>query len=439
MISSLARTGIDRAVARIERRRRLVVQFTDLLGADRRPDHVCLQELRGAFVWLERAGRVATVSCDSERSLDALVVRTTARFPDVSQPGRVPQVSAAGLHLATFDRDATELERPECVVESVWRIATALPRSPALRSVSCFLTAEHRELGFVAGDRKLASYDKAALEAVFTVETRSCRRRARVAGPGLACLSEAVLRIENTLREESIETDGRRVPARAPVVLSGQAAGMFAHECIAHSLEADHFEAGWLSRTETFADALGVVDDGNLVSMSGYCPIDDEGEPARRTPLLERGRICGLLHSLETSAAMAESPTGNGRALDWRHRPIPRCSNTVVATGDLDDDALLDGITQGVYVVDAYDAAGGPNFVIGVRRARWIRHGRLGPMVQVRAIAGETRAALRAVDGVGRDTEDQFVVLTGCGKQNQGPLAVGTRAPKLRLAEASII
>src|SRR5690348_16142477 len=75
---------------------------------------------------------------------------------------------------------------------------------------------------------------------------------------------------------------------------------------------------------------LNVGDNGAAPGLRGTLPFDDEGTPTQDTALIREGILAGRLHSRETAAAMGERPTGNARALSFRHPPIVRMTNTYI-------------------------------------------------------------------------------------------------------------
>src|SRR5690606_1781810 len=96
--------------------------------------------------------------------------------------------------------------------------------------------------------------------------------------------------------------DARRPPAgELPVVLAAGASGILLHEAIGHGMEADYNR----KRVSIYADMLGkevaapfvtIVDDGTLEGERGALNVDDEGEPAGRTVLVDRGVLVGYMH-----------------------------------------------------------------------------------------------------------------------------------------------
>jgi predicted Zn-dependent protease len=125
-----------------------------------------------------------------------------------------------------------------------------------------------------------------------------------------------------------------------PVLLSPGAAGLFFHEVVGHRLEGTRL----LSSEEgaTFRDLRGkaiapdyvdIVDDPTATTfggrrMTGHFLYDDEGTPAQRVVLVDRGI---LKNFLTTSAPIPGQKSLNGHARNAYHeRPISRMGNLFV-------------------------------------------------------------------------------------------------------------
>jgi len=129
---------------------------------------------------------------------------------------------------------------------------------------------------------------------------------------------------------------------------------------------------------------------------------------------------------------MGEQPTGNARAMNFRHAPIVRMTNTYIAgnEGTLED--LLDGVELGVYAVDAI---GGQtyleNFSFSAAHGYMIRNGKIEELVKDVVLAGNLFQSLQAIDGVAGDFQWNQMG-GGCGKGGQFPLPVTEGAPHVR-------
>jgi predicted Zn-dependent protease len=229
-----------------------------------------------------------------------------------------------------------------------------------------------------------------------------------------------------------------------PVVLDHRLAGVFVHEAIGHLSEADLIAASpeasaMMKLGRRFgSELLTVGDDGSAGGLRGSLPYDDEGTPTQNTLLIQNGVLVGRLHSRETAARMGERPTGNARAVSFRHPPIVRLTNTYIANGRGTLDDLLRGIKLGIYCCDAL---GGrthlENFSFTSGYGHMIRDGKLAELVKPVVLAGNLFSTLEQVDGVAGDFRWNQLG-GGCGKGGQVPLPVAEGAPHIRLVDAPI-
>jgi len=217
-----------------------------------------------------------------------------------------------------------------------------------------------------------------------------------------------------------------------PVVLDPGAAGIFAHESFGHGTEADQFlrDRSYLKPLlgkELGPEILTLIDDGSLPGGWGSFYFDDEGTPAHRTPLVERGRFVGALHDRGTAAALGAHPTGNARRADFLSREWVRMTNTIVAPGDWSLEELLKEAKDGLYLERAQSGLEDPQggqMQIKVRRGHRIVNGELGPIVGSTALSGRVLDFLRSIRGIGASHAVEIEPGT-CGKGSSDLLPVG--------------
>lgn len=229
-----------------------------------------------------------------------------------------------------------------------------------------------------------------------------------------------------------------------PVVLDPRLAGVFVHEAFGHLSEADFvYENPQARKMMTLGrrfggDVLTIGDDGSADGLRGTLPFDDEGTPTRNSVLVDHGVLVGRLHSRETAAAMGEQPTGNARAISYRHPPIVRMTNTYIAPGSGTLDDLIGDIPLGVYACDAF---GGQtyleNFSFTAAYGRMIRDGQLAELVKNVVLAGNLFQTLGRIERIAGDFQ-WHQMGGGCGKGGQFPLPVTEGAPHVRVEEALI-
>jgi TldD protein len=224
-----------------------------------------------------------------------------------------------------------------------------------------------------------------------------------------------------------------------PVVCNQNLAGVFIHEAFGHLSEADFVYENPKAREMMVLgrrfgqDILNVFDDGALPGQRGTHRFDDEGTPTRRNYLIKNGILVGRLHSRETARKMGEQPTGNARAINYRHPPIVRMTNTAIEQGNTSFEDMINDIKLGIYACDAY---GGETaleaFSFSSGYAYMIRNGKIAEMVKDVILAGNLFTTLMNIDVIGND----FLWINssgGCGKGGQGPLPVSMGSPHIRI------
>jgi TldD protein len=237
-------------------------------------------------------------------------------------------------------------------------------------------------------------------------------------------------------------TAGRIGGGRMPVVLSSEAGGTMVHEAIGHGLEADLARRGM----SVYRDALGaqvastlvsIVDDATVAGKRGSFGVDDEGTAAQRTVLVEGGVLKGFLYDRLHAMKEGGRSTGNGRRESYRHRPVPRMTNTIILPGKTPPEDIVRSVDRGLLV---RKMGGGQvntvtgDFMFEVAEGYRIENGRPGEPVRGATITGNGPEALSMIDMVGSDLG---FGLGTCGKEGQG-VPVGDAQPTLRFGPPHI-
>ena len=228
------------------------------------------------------------------------------------------------------------------------------------------------------------------------------------------------------------------------VILDPILAGVFIHEAFGHLSEGDNvYENEQLQELMRLgkrvgAEILSVYDTGLEPGARGYVPYDDEGVPAQKTYLIGEGLLVGRLHSRETAGKMGEAPTGNARALNYTHAPIPRMRTTCIEGGSSSFCDMLAGITLGVYAQEAYGGqTDGEQFTFSAGRGQMIRDGHLAELTRDVTLTGNVFTTLKNIEMVGND-QTKFESPGGCGKAGQFPLPVSMWSPHVRIQRVVI-
>ena len=235
----------------------------------------------------------------------------------------------------------------------------------------------------------------------------------------------------------------RPAPAgKLPVVLKRGAGGVLFHEACGHGLEADLVEKDW----SVFAGRVGeqvasplvtLVDDGSYAREWGTFAIDDEGAPAQRNVLIDKGVLTDYMWDFLRSRKAGRPSSGNGRRETYQHLPMVRMTNTFLLEGPDDPDAIIRDTPYGIYCV----ALGGGqvntatgDFVFGITEAYMIENGEITEPVRAAQLIGNGPETLTLVDAVGND----FDTWAGtCGKDGQG-VPVSSGQPTLRVRELTV-
>jgi TldD protein len=227
------------------------------------------------------------------------------------------------------------------------------------------------------------------------------------------------------------------------VVLDPVLAGVFAHEAFGHLSESDFlYENPRMRELMALGRRFGgkhlnIVDGAAVPGLRGSFAYDDEGTPARRTDLIREGVLVGRLHSRETAAVMGERPTGNARAIDYRHPPIVRMTNTFIEPGEVSFEEMIADIKLGIYAKNWY---GGTTtmeqFTFSAGEAYMIRDGTVAELIRPVVLSGNLFTTLENLDMVGNDLS--MSEGGGCGKGGQSPLPVSDGGPHVRIQNVLI-
>lgn len=243
---------------------------------------------------------------------------------------------------------------------------------------------------------------------------------------------------------------------RTTVVLSSDQLALQVHESVGHATELDRvlaMEAGFAGTSWVEPGAIGslaygselmeVVADATEPGGLGTFGFDDEGVPARRTPIVEHGRLVGALTSRETAARTGRpSSGGTVRAESFYRAPLIRMTNIDLLPGQFTFEELLEGVEDGVFFATNRSWSIDDkrlNFQFGTELGRRIVHGELGPIVRNPIYAGMTPEFWASMDAVGNAATWHLWGIPNCGKGQPGQVArVGHGAPAARFRNVAV-
>jgi TldD protein len=245
---------------------------------------------------------------------------------------------------------------------------------------------------------------------------------------------------EKAARRAILMLAARPAPAgRMPVIISGEAGGTMIHEAVGHGLEADLALEGnsvYSNRIgqKVASELVTVLDDATLYGKRGSFTFDDEGTPAHRTVLIEKGILKAYMSDRLRALKEGISSTGNARRQTYEHLPIVRMTNTIIAPGSDDTAKMLSSTQTGLFV---RRMGGGQvntingDFVFDVQEGYLIEGGKIADAVRGATLIGNGPKVLLSIAGVGNDLG--FSIGT-CGKEGQEtPVSCGQ--PTIKIPE----
>lgn len=221
------------------------------------------------------------------------------------------------------------------------------------------------------------------------------------------------------------------------VVMQNGWGGVLVHEAVGHPLEADNIAKGIGAFTgkmgqKVASDCFTMVDDGTIPGFRGTINYDDEGTPARRNVLIEKGVLKGFMNDVLSAKQLSMDRTGNGRRESFRYIPIPRMTNTFIEKGDSAPEDILSSTKKGIYVQSL--SGGSVNPVTGVfnftcREAYLIENGKKTTPIKGATLIGSCLDVISNIDAVGNDLDFGPGI---CGKGQNAEVTAGQPTVRIR-------
>jgi TldD protein len=147
------------------------------------------------------------------------------------------------------------------------------------------------------------------------------------------------------------------------VVLDADQVALQVHESVGHPTELDRVygtEASYagtsflkpsdLGSLRYGSEHMNITSDPTTEGGLGSFGYDDEGVPAKRTPVVEAGCLTGFLTSRETAARIGAGNGGSMRADGWNRMPLVRMTNLHLEPGEGTLEDLLADVDDGIYM-----------------------------------------------------------------------------------------
>ncbi len=228
-----------------------------------------------------------------------------------------------------------------------------------------------------------------------------------------------------------------------PVILAPGHSGVLVHEAVGHLLEADFIR----KKTSIFWNKMGkkvgssqitIYDDPTIPNFRGSYNIDDEGTTPKKTLLINKGNMTGLLQDRLSAKLMKKPLTGHGRRENYTCIPIPRMSNTYIDRGEYSPEEIIKSVKKGFY---AQKYQGGQvedsgKFTFSVNSGFLIENGKLTSPTKQATLIGTNIDILNDIEMIGSDLK--FGLQTGsCGKEGQ-TVPVNDGCPTIKIAKMTV-
>lgn len=229
---------------------------------------------------------------------------------------------------------------------------------------------------------------------------------------------------------------------KMPVVIDNGFGGVIFHEACGHALEASSVAKG----NSVFAGKLGekiasdkvtAIDDGIMPNLWGSINIDDEGTLARRNVLIENGILKGYMIDKLNSRRMNMEITGSSRRESYKFAPTSRMTNTFIAPGDDEENAIIASVDNGLYAKQMGGGSVNPvtgEFNFAVVEGYLIKDGKIDTPVRGATLIGKGSDILFNIDMVGKNLEHGQGM---CGSSS-GSVPTNVGQPMLRVSEITV-
>ena len=227
-----------------------------------------------------------------------------------------------------------------------------------------------------------------------------------------------------------------------PVAIGNGFGRVIFHEACGHSLEASSVAYG----TSQFCGKLGqqianpkvtAIDDGTIPNAWGSINIDDEGTPAQRKVLIEKGILKMYMVDKFNGRRMGMESTGSARRVDYSYTTTSRMTNTFIAEGPDDNDDIISSMEYGLYAKEMGGGSVNPTtgeFNFGVNEAYIVRNGKICEPVRGASLVGKGSDVIMKIDMVGKNLD----LGTGMCGSSSGSIPTTVGQPLIRVSSITV-
>ena len=227
-----------------------------------------------------------------------------------------------------------------------------------------------------------------------------------------------------------------------PVAIDNGFGGVIFHEACGHSLEASGVAYG----RSQFAGRLGqkianekvtAIDDGTIPNAWGSINIDDEGTPARKNVLIEKGVLKSYMVDKFNGRRMGLPSTGNARRQSYAYTTTSRMTNTYIAPGEDTNEEIIASMEYGLYAKEMGGGSVNPvtgEFNFAVNEGYMVRNGKICEPVRGASLVGKGSDIIQNIDMVGK-TLDMGQGMCG---SSSGSIPTNVGQPMIRVSQITV-
>ncbi len=227
-----------------------------------------------------------------------------------------------------------------------------------------------------------------------------------------------------------------------PVAIDNGFGGVIFHEACGHSLEASSVAYG----TSQFTGMLGqkianekvtAIDDGTIPNAWGSINIDDEGTPAQKNVLIEKGVLKSYMIDKFNGRRMGMASTGNSRRQSYAYTPTSRMTNTYIAAGEDRNEDIIASIEYGLYAKEMGGGSVNPvtgEFNFAVNEGYIVRNGKICEPVRGASLVGKGSEIIQNIDMVGTDLD----MGQGMCGSSSGSVPTNVGQPLIRVSQITV-
>ena len=227
-----------------------------------------------------------------------------------------------------------------------------------------------------------------------------------------------------------------------PVAIDNGFGGVIFHEACGHSLEAASVAYG----RSQFVGKLGekianekvtAIDDGTIPNAWGSVNIDDEGTPARKNVLIEKGVLKSYMVDKFNGRRMGMESTGNARRESYAYTPTSRMTNTYIAPGTDKNEDIIGSMEYGLYAKEMGGGSVNPvtgDFNFAVTEGYMVRNGKICEPVRGASLVGKGSEILHNIDMVGTELD----MGQGMCGSSSGSVPTNVGQPMIRVSSITV-